>query len=186
MGGRGGGSGMKKKAGGGGGGSLTSEQAQVQKNYSEYVDEMEQKISRAEQDGLALAKQRVDMYKNTSTKTSMLEQMDRSQFAKTEMMKARKDAVKNALNNKDNLTNEKMNRIEIEAAKQFASSKVKVPNSYTGKSSPKTPRTVDMREFFSPDGNPYNYNQRGGIYSAIKRDWGESVARNFKKHNVPE
>lgn len=181
MGGRGGGSGMKKKAGGGG--SLNSQQEQVYKNYSEYVDEMEQKIQRSERDLLVYAQRQVDFNKRISNEVSMLDQINRAEFAKTELNKARVEAVKEALKDKANLTNEKMNAIEIEAAKEFASSKVKIPNTFSGKASADFPRTVDMREYISPDGNPYNQTARGGLYSQIKSDWGVAVANNWKRKN---
>lgn len=93
----------------------------------------------------------------------------------------RANAIREAINRNPRITREQIAKAEVDAAKEFASSKVSVPSSMTGRGTKSHPRVADMRSYFDKDGNPINLTAHDGGYSTIRRSWGKAFADEWKK-----
>lgn len=98
-----------------------------------------------------------------------------------EQKQARADAIQMAIRNNPKATREEINAAEIKAAREFSTKQIDVPKEISGKSTAAHPRTADMRAYFNKDGNPFNFTQRGGVYSEWKKNWGKEFADKMRK-----
>lgn len=181
MGGRGGASSSKSS-----GGRMSADA----KEFQGVASKLESRAAKQKESALRSARREKEFYDNATAGTnakqmSLLEAFYSSGSAQryfmAEQREVRAKAISEAIRKKPQITRDQIAKAEVEAARDFASSKVSVPSSMTGRTSKSYPRVADMRSYFDKSGNPINLTAHDGGYSDIKKSWGKAFADEWKK-----